>query len=487
MIALATILILLGGATFGWYRYFTVRELRSGADTPPLAFIGPERIPLLGVFFRLKNIISRPNELAGDCNEAYGNAFTIRIPFNFDLTYLVSDDAYRWLVRQDPNQVTMGGVMSNVPTVGYWYPRAAKDPASLQKLLLATRTFLASTSLGREKLAEVPAIIATELDRQAHTLESGPVDLSTTLWPIVFNASGRAIVGDDLWQRIGSEVAPLYRNIADGIDITRTTLSVTPLAPFTKEYRSTRKLRHIIDRVINEHRNGKPNDFIAAIERIQIDGAPILEADVGWMLMYVLWNALVYPGSYAFWSLVDVVSHPEVHKRVAEASPARTGDIATQPEANAAPSRQEILRDCFVETLRLHPIGSLVRAPMEALEYRDGEKIWHLPPGGYVGVLPYRLMRDPAAFGNPNGYDPLRYSEGREDAPGLFGHGAFGCVAERYSKLLLVAFMDEMLARYDIELAGPLPDRHNRVHLTYPYSELPARLTRTDELVPRAA
>lgn len=57
-----------------------------GLPTPPLAVAGPQRYPGLGVYHRLNAIITNPTQLVEDCQREFGNFFTIRIPFRFDLT-----------------------------------------------------------------------------------------------------------------------------------------------------------------------------------------------------------------------------------------------------------------------------------------------------------------------------------------------------------------------------------------------------------------
>lgn len=435
------------------------REEHAQLPEPPFALTGRQRWPLLGIYYRLKSIITDPTGMVVDYQRAYGDLFTVRIPFNFDLTYVLSREGYRFVMDLPPETAPMGPVMANVPTVGFWYGRERDDPASLQALLLAGRAFLRDVALSPERMRGVPSMVqrtaARHLDRWG-----AEVDLSQALVSLYFDVAGRGVLGESLWERLGPEVERHYRAIVNGIDIVHTTISVTPLKLFLPEYHATRRLRKVLDRLVAEHRQKSVDPMLDRIAAIEIDGKPLSDADLSWMLMYTIWNALIYPGTYGFWATVDTITSPALRRELASAGPER---------------RQRLLTHGLLETMRLNPVASLVRAPPRPVTLEHGGQRYTVQPRGYFGVFPYQLCHDARTYADPDVFDPLRYSRG-EPIPPVFGRGAFGCVAQRFVKMALVGVQEALLDRYELELLDEVPARISRVHLTYPSRPLRARL-----------
>ena len=201
--------------------------------------------------------------------------------------------------------------------------------------------------------------------------------------------------------------------------------------------------------------------MVQAIRDIRVDGEPLDEANVPWMLLFVLWNALTYPGSYGLWTLTDILSRPALVKQLREES-----------ELDA---RLDVLKACFLETARLNPVSSLPRMLTAPIEFESEGKRWWIPAGGYVAALPGVLNVAPKTFPEPMRWDPHRHLGDASTQPHVFGHGAFSCVARAFVLSTLPALMDELLIGWDLTLQGRLPQRVVRVHLTY--SSDPIRAT----------
>jgi cytochrome P450 len=402
-----------------------------------------------------------------DCQEEYGDFFTIRIPFQFDLTYILTPEGFRFVMDLDAEEGRMGAVMERVPTVGFWYRRSVDTEPHLQALMLAGREFMRDHILTRRAVdAMVPRIRET-VASHAESWQ-GEVDLGQDLVHLIHDAAGRCAVGDALWDAIGDEAIPLYRHIVEGINIPRTTLAVTPVFRMMPEYRSTIKLQRLLDRVIATHRRTGRYPFIDAITAIEIDGRPLADADVSWMLMYILWNALNYPGSYGFWAFAQALSDPGTHQALMHT----TGH-----------ARRQVLWNGLRETLRLYPVASLVRANPQPVEYVHEGTRYIIPAGGYIGTFPYHLARSADRYGDPVRYDPTRYDRGAP-SPSIYGRGAFGCVAQRFIKVLLVTTMEALLDRSTFRLSGPLPRRLCRVHLLYPEAPVMAEVRARPQPLP---
>lgn len=419
-----------------------------GDAAPPLAVMPGERVPVLGMLRRYRAIVNDPTGTAERCRERHDGPFTLRIPFFFDLTYLPGRAGMRLLSDLDPEIARMGPVMKRVPTVGYWFTRSDDGEAHLQALLIAARRFMGDR-LRADRLAEVPRVVDEVMAAHTSRWIGQRVDLADVVVRAIYEASLRCMIGDRLTARLIGEVGPLLRTIANGIDIPRTTRSTLPLSRWSPECRATRKLERALRRVVAEHDETGRFPFIDALRGVDLDGSSLPEADVPWLLMYVMWNAVTYPGSYGLWSYLDIASRPEVLGR-----------------ARARVDHRPLER-CFLETVRLHPVSSLVRETTAPVHFQHEGTHYEIPPGGYIGTNTWALNRDPKKHRDPDAYLPLRYERG-EPLPHAFGRGAFGCVAGKYSKLLISRVLGHLVDHLELSLDEPLPARRCRVHLTYP-------------------
>jgi hypothetical protein len=427
---------------------------------PPIATPNERRPIVRDVVDRLLAIVVAPTKMVLDHQKRHGDVFTVRVPFKFDLTYLLTKKGYSTLMGLDPAEGVIGPVFLNVPCVGRGFPRSDKSGEYCQTLILASRAFMAGEILAKPQLDAVPAIIEAAADEHIHRW-GRDIDITKEFISFIYDASGRACVGEALWARIGVEAKPLLRDIVDGIDIPRAMVNTTPLHYVSKEYKASQRLHRLLVQVIAEHARTGAYPIIDRVAAIRLgEGQPLPAVDVPWVLMYVLWNALSYPGSYGAWALVDILAHQSVREHA-----------ASLPLAE----RRRFYADCFDETARLSPVASVIRVVQRDLTIEHENKDITIPAGDFVGTFPYVLCRDPEDFRHPELYDPKRYGRG-EKRPPLYGKGAFGCPARSYNKVFASHLFEALFSRVSLELTSTPPERRCRVHLTYPSASIFARV-----------
>ena len=244
-----------------------------------------------------------------------------------------------------------------------------------------------------------------------HLPSDGPVDdVFAPISALFSDVAAEWTVGTELWSALRTPCLSLLRDIHEGIDIPRATLAVTPARPFMKEFKATRAIEAPLREVIARH---QATGCFPVLDRILTGpSGPLPTEDQAWMLLYVLWNATIYPGSYGAWAYADVWQHPEWHQ----------GVLALQ----SATERQARYADAFQETVRLWPVASLVRALSEPVEVMSNGCTYSVGPGDVLGVFPWSRNRDPDRHSEPEQWDADRWTR-HESSEGLFGRGAFGC------------------------------------------------------------
>lgn len=151
------------------------------------------------------------------------------------------------------------------------------------------------------------------------------------------------------------------------------------------------------------------------------------------------------------WTVVDLLTHPDVATRVA------TGEDG-------------LLERCALESTRLAQRSVMLRAVLAPVTVDDGTTTYTLDPGAVVGTfLP--LTNTTAAPGLDR-YDPDRWQRRRlGEHPGLatrelvttFGHGSHTCPAQPFSLAAMTRSVDRLLTTYDLSprftTARPLPEQ----------------------------
>jgi cytochrome P450 len=416
---------------------------------PPVARNPGDSTPVVGIYRRLKAVITDPVGLIERSATHHGEIFTVETPFSFNVTYVLGEQAYRTVMALPAGHADVGPVFGNLPTVGYWFPREADDDQSLQELILIGRK-LAARLVGAIAPSQIVGTVAEVVARRTESwTDHGRVDLAAEFHPIVYETACRVLLGDAVWKAVDPRVVSMYRAIVDGVDVTRAALAKTPFHRLMPEYRATRDLYGVLRQIRSRH-SSEESPLLDAVEQARHEFG-LTEADMTWMVMYILWNATAYPGSYAIWTLVDVLERPWLASAVRVSEQSR-----------------ELLGRCFLETLRMSPVSALVRYLAQPLDIEVGQTRYRIPAGDYVAVYSAGIANNPDSVKGHENYDPDRFLSESPQHLALFSRGPFGCVASEFSRLIISSSLAEVLDNYRLALTAPPPPRKCRVGLTYP-------------------
>jgi cytochrome P450 len=433
---------------------------------PPLARPGNQSLPVIGPVLAGLATAAGPLEQALRCRAESGDVFTVDLPGNAPITYVLGARGYAFMNRLPAEIAGIGDVLQIVSVFSRWISRADPSPAYLELLALSGRAFLqhrlrrAEATTGLRELVEG---VAADHSRSW----SGDLDLADAIVNLVHSASMRCVAGAPVWTRLRQRGLPLLRTMAASIDVPRLALGGTPARFLMREYWAARRFERVLRDLIAAHDSEGGIELIDDLRgSMRVDGRPLDERDLPWALNYVLFNACAYPGTYGFWSFVDLIAAEGAQEEIR----ASADDAALRRAEHAV-----------LETIRLNPVTVAGRMLKQEVRYPihgdAGAGEYVIRKGGMLGSAPGSYTRDPNVHRDPDGYCPHRFARG-EPVPQLFGGGPFGCVAQRYVRALLPAVHTYLLRHFDVRLRAPLPPRRARPALHYPDRRVMASVVR---------
>lgn len=433
---------------------------------PPRARPGLSSLPLVGRVLAGIATALGPLEHALLCRQKAGDVFTVDLPASPPMTYLLGLSGYRFMNSLPAEVAGIGGILSIVPVLSSWVSRSDVSEEHLEKLAIGGRAFL-QHRLRRPEAGPGLRGIVEEVVEEATRSWAGEIDLTRELIALTHSLSVRLIGGDAVWSRLQGQGLLLLRAMASGVDVPRLALGATPLRRWMSDYRAARRFEGMLRDLIEEHREKGGIELIDDLRaNMRVGDAPLDERDLAWALHYVLFNSVAYPGTYGFWSFVDIVT-----------------DAGTLRAVSAGPHEEALRRaeHALLETIRLHPVTVAGRVLRRDVSYSPSgcpfSRVYNIAAGTRLGSAPGSFARDPSVYRDPGSYCPERYAQG-EPIPQLFGGGPFGCVAQRYVRALIPCLHMALLRRLSFEVRGPLPPRKARPALHYPRRPVLASVSR---------
>jgi cytochrome P450 len=410
------------------------------------------RLPGLRTIRNLYAYVVCPAELLATPARRFGDVFRINLPLGPKLTYFLTYQGHRQVTTLRPDVAGIGGVLAQAPVFDRWFRRSGKDENSLEALAVETRRILAQLVSSRSSLwSEIDDTVYT-VTRSRSVAWPGTIDLSTDLHPLIYESAMRLMLGEELWTALGRKMVDPLHTTVGVTDLPRIMLSRTLLRFAMPEYRAAKGLERVLDSAFQD-----PfltiSPAVREIVRAQRSTDGIEEADRTWILMFLLWNAVTYTGSYGIWTLADILSHREVLEEV---------------ESAVGAERIEVISRCLWETIRRHPLAAITRKLKQPVTCPANGQSYQISAGRYVGVAVTALTRDGTRFPDPDAYCPRRYIDTPPPLDLLYGQGPFGCVAREFSRVLIAGTLATLFDLYELRLTVPVPERINRLNIAYP-------------------
>ncbi|XP_068135154.1 24-hydroxycholesterol 7-alpha-hydroxylase isoform X2 [Hyperolius riggenbachi] len=184
--------------------------------------------------------------------------------------------------------------------------------------------------------------------------------------------------------------------------------------------------------------------------------------------LLLLWASQANANPITFWSLVFILSEPEVYEKAMSEITSVFGK-GGQHHLNmteAELKRMPFVKWCILEAIRLRSPGAITRKVVQPLQVYNYE----IPSGDMLMVSPYWLHRDPKHFPEPDKFKPERWQKAHLEKNAFlegfvaFGGGKYQCPGRWFALMEIHMLVVLILYKYEFQLLDPVPKQSN-LHL----------------------
>jgi len=424
----------------------TTHSTSGGAQHPPVA---SGALPLLGHLLELRrNPLATMQRVHDEC----GEAGVINLAGN-PITLFYGAKAQEAVFRAPDEQLDQGAAYPFMKPV--FGPGVVFDATPEQR-----KQAMRNQSLRDAFMRGHAEVIAAEVLRMVEDWgESGEFDVLDFFSELTLYTSSACLIGQGFRNEIGPELVPIFKDLEGGTDAFAYVNPYLPLPAFWRRDRARKKLVGILEGIFarRERDGGEYGDLFHILHNLKDKQGVRRYSDEQITGMFI---SMMFAGHHtssviASWGLLELLLNPDWMAR----AQAEIDEIYADGREVSYQALREIpvLECCLKETLRLHPpLIILMRKVMRDFRYGD----FVVPAGGTVAVSPAVSNRMPEHFPDPLRFDPMRYTDGRnEDNQSFawvpFGAGRHRCVGAAFAMMQLKAIFSILLPHFEFELAQP--------------------------------
>jgi cytochrome P450 len=395
--------------------------------------------------------LGKPYELLEECADEFGDAFTLDLGSHGCFAMFSAPDAIRTIFTADTTIAHAGkGHLVLMPLLG---------PRSI--LLLDEQRH------ARERRLLMPSFHVKRVET------FGPLIQRETASALARFSAGQEVVLHDVMQEVSLDVilravfgvreertADLAREIRRWLDDVRLNMGLLHQLrdeASSETFRAFQAGLERIDRIIYDEiaerraRSDPGRDDVMSVllgARYE-DGAPLDDAALRDELVTLLMAGYETTATALAWALCWIHADVDVARRLRD----ELARLGPDPSASALAEGAPYLQAVCYETLRVYPILPIVARQLQAPLSVGGRKI---PAGVNVAACIYLAHRRPAAFPEPDRFQPERFLS-RAYSPYEylpFGGGSRRCLGMTLALLEMKVVLGTMLASLELDLEG---------------------------------
>jgi sterol 14alpha-demethylase len=314
-----------------------------------------------------------------------------------------------------------------------------------------------------EKMQAYASIMQREIQKWIDGLgREGEMEITGEMGGLVQTVAGYTLMGPDFQERVGAEFWELYAVLGKALGIL--TPPHWPLPKNIRRDKAKRRMQELLRPIIAERRSNPHGheDFLQDfVETRGKSGDPADDETIVSLIRALMFASHETTAGQSAWTLIELLRHPEYHSLARAES--REHLSAGVPVDGTVMRRLIHSYWAVRETERMHPSADiLLRLAEEDLDIGG----YHIPKGWLVMVSPAVAHRLPEVFADPDRFDPMRFSPGRQEdrrhpfALIGFGGGTHKCAGMSFAnnEMMLIASM--AVGQLDMELLTPDPGTH---------------------------
>ena len=288
--------------------------------------------------------------------------------------------------------------------------------------------------------------------------ESGePFNVAAEMVGLTLRIVGKTLLGVDL----GGEtdvISPAVTEALSYLDYRMNNRIVWPLAVPTPRNLRFRRAMRTMDRVVYDiirrrRSGGDTGDLLSMLLSVRDEetGAGMTDKEVRDQVMTFIGAGHETTAVALAWTWYLLSQHPEVERRVRE----EVDDVLGGRAPAARDTRRLCLtRHCFEEALRLYPPVFAVVRDVIADDEIGG---YHIPAGSSVILCQFITHRHPAAWDEPERFDPDRFLPERGATRPKFAYfpflgGPHQCVGNDFALMEAAIILSMVLQRYRLRM-----------------------------------
>lgn len=296
--------------------------------------------------------------------------------------------------------------------------------------------------------------------------DEGTVDLYTAFSELTILTASRTLLGKEIRESVHKQFADYYQELSDGMSHLSVVFPYAPTEAHKKRDHARAEIVKIFRRVIRARRaapatEAKEDDFLQTLIDSQYkDGTPLSEDEISGLLLAALFAGQHTSNITSTWTGFEVLKKKEQFLPRILAEQKDVLDMHNGELSMAALDRMELLHNCMMESLRLHPpLICLVRETQVPIKYKE----YTIPKGDMLAVAPCVAMSLPELFENPEVWDPDRFAPPRsEDEKNqwafiAFGGGRHACAGRKFAFLQIKTIWSVLFRQFDMEMISTFP------------------------------
>jgi sterol 14-demethylase len=477
-------------------------------DAPPRIRLG---LPVIGIVRAFASFGANPVAFIARAYGEYGPIFTLPVGFGFNFTFLIGLEAQsafykgkdEFLSQNEPYRFM-------TPIFGRGVVFDAPPETKREQL-----RFISGALRSDAMQSYVPLI-----RREAEVFfdswgAEGECDLLQKMAELTINTASLCLLGRDVREKFGPEVAALLHDIDEGITPLAIIYPYLPTPAFRRRDAARARFVGLFGQILADRRRQqaaepnapKPQDLLQAFMTARYkDGSICSDDQITGLLIGALFAGQHTSSITTTWLALRVVADKDIYERVMREQRACVGEAAFSDVARptggldfASVEQMNLLHFCMKEALRMAPpLIMLMRKVMPAVAEesagsaaaaggaapRPGLRVgkYVVPPGHFVFASPAVSMNLPydgkdGTFQRPERFEPDRFAAGRNEAAAPYSYSAFGggdhaCLGEKFGFLQVKTIVSVLLRTFELRLVGDMPEPNYKAMVVGPVQPL---------------